>query len=221
MSIILQVQHKMLEFKTNDSTTPEFYNERFDASYTPWDQKGVPKAFAEFVERTETPKITFIPGCGLGHEVALLGESGWDVTAIDYSIGGVLAARKNLGEKWGKFVFEGDFFSFTPSRPPQLIYERAFFCSFPPRMREKVVARWAELLLPGGLLVGSFFQGEKEGGPPFAITAECFKALMETTFELVEDCPTIDWIPPFEGKERWQIWKRRWVLLLPIFCNCI
>lgn len=195
-------------FDSRDPTAPAFWSERFQREFTPWDLGGVPAALRKFVEQSDQPHVALIPGCGTGYEVACLSEAGWDVTAIDFSEAAVAAARKSLGH-WAERVAHADFFEFMPQRPVSLIYERAFFCALPVRMRPAIVQRWAELLPPGGLLAGFFFFDDAPKGPPFGILPSELDALMAPCFERIADEPVSDSLPVFTGKERWQVWRRR------------
>lgn len=195
-------------FDSRDPAAPAFWSERFERDFKPWDLGGVPTAFRTFVAQSPQPYVTLIPGCGTGYEVACLSEAGWDVTAIDFSAAAVEAARKTLG-RWAERVVEADFFSFVPTRPVELIYERAFFCALPVRLRQDIVKRWAELLPAGGLLAGFFFFDESPKGPPFGITAAEHEALLNPFFERIVDDAVADSLPVFAGKERWQVWRRR------------
>ena len=202
----------MPEFQHRNPAAPDFWSERFEQNFTPWDRAGVPAALRAFVacqvDLKQAPMSVLIPGCGIGYEVAFLAEAGWDVTAIDFSPVAVAAARAALGP-WAPRVVEGDFFSFQPARPPQLIYERAFLCALPPTMNEAIVRRWAALLLPGGLLAGFFFFDDDPKGPPFGIARERLEALLEPDFVCLEDLPVDDSIAVFAGRERWQVWQRK------------
>lgn len=195
-------------FDFRDPTAPAFWSERFQREFTPWDLGGVPVALRKFVEQSSQPQVVLIPGCGTGYEVACLSEAGWDVTAIDFSEAAVATARKSLG-RWSDRVVHADFFEFAPHRPVSLIYERAFFCALPVRMRPAIVQRWAELLPPGGLLAGFFFFDDAPKGPPFGILSSELEALMAPCFERIVDEPVSDSLPVFKGKERWQVWRRR------------
>ncbi|MBV8667519.1 MAG: methyltransferase domain-containing protein [Burkholderiaceae bacterium] len=198
---------KTPDFLFRDPAAPTFWDERFEKAFMPWDRAGVPAALRDFVERS-APMVTLIPGCGLGHEVALFASAGWDVTAIDFSAAAVRAARANLGSL-AEHVMEADFFSFEPPHRPQLIYERAFLCALAPALRTAIVERWAALLPPGGLLAGYFFFGETMRGPPFGIGAAQLETLLQPHFARIEDAEVQDSIPVFIGKERWQVWRRR------------
>lgn len=197
----------MSEFHTRNPSQPEFWSERFDQRYTPWDQGNVPAALREFVARAPHPYVTFIPGCGTGYEVAYLSQAGWDVTAIDFSPAAVAAAQAKLG-RWGNCVKQADFFTFAPEKPVQLIYERAFLCALPRDRWPAIVQRWASLLPAGGLLAGFFFFDVSPKGPPFGAEPGELETLMAPCFERLEDQAVSDSLPLFAGKERWQIWRR-------------
>jgi SAM-dependent methyltransferase len=196
------------DFESRDPTAPNFWTERFEQGFVPWDRGGVPARFQQFVAESGRPFVTLIPGCGTGYEVASLSEAGWDVTAIDFSGAAVDAARKTLGP-WAGRVVQADFFEFVPATPVELVYERAFLCALPPRMRPAIVARWAELLRPGSLLAGFFFFDEAPKGPPFGISPGELENLMSHCFERIADEDVTDSLPVFAGKERWQVWRRR------------
>lgn len=194
-------------FDSRDPSAPAFWSERFEREFTPWDLGGVPAAFRKFIEQAPHSYVTLIPGCGTGYEVACLSEAGWDVTAIDFSAAAVETACKTLG-RWADRVVEADFFTFAPPRPVELIYERAFFCALPVRMRQDIVKRWVDLLQPGGLLAGFFFFDDAPKGPPFGIAPTELEALLTPFFERIADEAVADSLPVFAERERWQVWRR-------------
>ena len=62
----------------------------------------------------------------------------------------------------------------------------------------------------GGRLAGYFFLGPTPAdGPPFAIPAGELAALLEGSFERLEDSPVEAPLPVFGDAERWQVWQRR------------
>ena len=195
-------------FESRDPAASDFWSERFEQGFVPWDRGDVPARLLQFVAGAGRRYVTLIPGCGTGYEVACLSDAGWDVTAIDFSPAAVEAARKMLGP-WAGRVVQADFFEFAPAAPVELVYERAFFCALPPRMRPEIVARWAELLAPGGLLAGFFFFDDAPKGPPFGISSAELESLLSPFFERIADEEVADSLPVFAGRERWQVWRRR------------
>ena len=198
-------------FVTRDPNTPEFWDERFEQRYTPWDQQGVPPAFAEFAASLAQCPV-LIPGCGSAYEAGWLAQQGWNVTAIDFSAAAVLAARTHLAGVAGAETIalqEADFFVFDPSPPPQWIYERAFLCALPPARRADYARRMAELAAPGCLLAGLFFFGEAgKKGPPFAIEETELHALLSPYFECIDEHAVTGSLVVFAGRERWMTWRR-------------
>jgi hypothetical protein len=194
-------------FTTRDPALPEFWSERFDKHFMPWDRAGVPEQLKQFVAAAPAPMSTLVPGCGAGHEVGFLAASGWPVHGIDFSAAAVAAAQAVLGTL-GEHVLQADFFTHVPSQPLQLIYERAFLCALPPMTWPKVIGRYGLLLPPGALLAGFFFFDSTAKGPPFGATPEQLDALLSQQFERIDDQPVTDSVAAFAGRERWQVWRR-------------
>ncbi|SAL27577.1 thiopurine S-methyltransferase family protein [Caballeronia peredens] len=193
-------------FENRDPNSPGFWDERFDQRFMPWDQSGVPEAFAAFVASRAAQKV-LIPGCGSAYEALYLAERGWPVRAIDFSPAAVEAARVQLGAHAG-VVEEADFFAFEPPFAPDWIYERAFLCALPKTRWQDYAGRMAALLKPGALLAGFYFIGATPKGPPFGIERDELDALLTPYFELIDDREVSGSIPVFAGRERWMTWRR-------------
>ncbi|MCC8404180.1 TPMT family class I SAM-dependent methyltransferase [Paraburkholderia sp. MMS20-SJTN17] len=201
-------QPSVPDFATRDPNSPEFWDERFERRFTPWDQAGVPSAFRAFAARHRDAAV-LIPGCGSAHEAVWLARQGTPVRAIDFSPAAVAAAREQLGAQHASLVEQADFFTYAPPFAPAWIYERAFFCALPPARRTDYAQRMAELLPAGALLAGFFFMGATPKGPPFGIERGELDALLTPHFELIEDEAVDDSIAVFAGRERWLTWRRR------------
>jgi thiopurine S-methyltransferase len=69
----------------------------------------------------------------------------------------------------------------------------------------------AELVRPGGELAGFFFLDDNQRGPPFGTSRAEPNALLAGAFERTDeaDVPRAESIPVFQGKEIWQVWRRR------------
>ncbi len=215
----------MAEFATRDPRSPDFWDERFARGFTPWDRGGVPQDLVDFAQRSARPLTTLIPGCGTAYELAYLARLGWDATAIDFSPGAVATARAALAAlpetvalaaplpgtavPLAQRVQEADFFIYQPAKALDLIYERAFLCALPRAMWPQVAERWAVLLPAGASLAGFFYFDDSPKGPPFGTTLQELDALLTPYFERIEDKPVSDSVPVFQGKERWQLWRRR------------
>ncbi len=193
-------------------TQPAFWDTRYAARRTPWDAGGVPTPLARWLAaHPGAGARVLIPGCGSGYEIAAFAHAGYDVTAIDFSPSAVERARGNLGAALAARVFEGDFFRHHFAAAPfDLIYERTFLCALPPAEWPRIVERTAELLKPGGHLVGIYFFGDREDGPPFGFAAGEPAQLFGSRFVTTADQPiaAAESLALFAGRERWQEWRR-------------
>jgi len=226
----------MPDFTNRDPRTPGFWDQRFEAEFTPWDRGGVPVQLSAWLQtgkpvsdpqgqtldqRQSRAEVSdpagqtsgcrfsvLIPGCGSGYELQAFCEAGWNATAIDFSPSAVVAAQQAVGP-WREHVIEADFFAYDPPQPLDLVYERAFLCAMPRDMWPRVVQCWAQLLPEGGLLLGYFFFDDNPKGPPFGAGREQLAQLMGAHFDLEHDEPASDSIPVFQGKERWMAWRRK------------
>ena len=196
---------------TSKCSHPDFWSSRYVSEQTPWDFHGVPKALRKFLARTSAAErgAVLIPGCGSGYEIAAFDAAGFDVTAIDFSPTAIARARRVLGRP-SRRIIRADFFAHTFGRRRfDLIYERTFLCALPPRRRLDYARRMAELVAPGGSLVGMFFFGKADDGPPFPIARERLNELLAKNFRRTRNDVVTDSLPIFGKRERWQEWERR------------
>jgi len=194
--------------KAPDSTDPDFWNSRYAAGKMPWDFGGVPAALKSFLARSSAPGKVLIPGCGSGYEVKAFHAAGYDVKAIDFSSAAVDQAKRVLGPLADRVIL-GDFFVHDfGQRCFDLIYERTFLCSMPPSRWPAYANRMAALLSPGGKLIGLFFYGAQQSGPPYPLTDKQADLLFQKRFRLVRSELVTDSLPLFRGMERWQEWLK-------------
>jgi len=193
----------------DNSTTPGFWDQRYTAGKTPWDQHGVPANLRDFLQRTPVYGRALVPGCGSGYEIQSLHERGWPVLGIDFSTAAVTQAKRMLGPL-SHLVQVGDFFAPAADLAGfSLVYERTFLCALPPELHAPYAQRMTELVVPGGVLCGFFFHGPEDEPPPFPLSPEQINALLGSAFELTENLPVADSLPLYATKERWQVWRRR------------
>jgi SAM-dependent methyltransferase len=193
----------------SDSNRPDFWTVRYRSDKTPWDFGGVPSALHSFLERSPGPGKVLIPGCGAGYEVQAFHAAGHDVSAIDFSPGAVEQAKRVLGVLAERVIL-GDFFTYDfGQRRFDLIYERTFLCSMTPSRWPDYVNRTADLLSPGGRLIGVFLYGQSSpSGPPFPLTEPEAGQLFKKRFRLLRSEPMTDSLPLFRDMERWQEWLK-------------
>jgi SAM-dependent methyltransferase len=123
------------------------------------------------------PGRAIVPGCGRGHEVLLLAELGWDAVGIDFAEAPLLDARAAAAQRGlaPSFV-QGDWFA-AADRPGwrgsfDLVVEHTCYCAIDPSRRRDYVDTAADVLRPGGRLIGLLWQCGAEGGPPWDTTPD-------------------------------------------------
>jgi len=191
-----------------DSSKPEFWESRYRDNVTPWDAGTVPASLQEYARNLSPGARVLIPGCGSAYEAGFLAQNGLDVLAIEFSPAAVKAAHKTLAG-FGEIVRLADFFEYDFGKPFDVIYERAFLCALPKKLRSNYARRCAQLLKPGGVIAGFFFFAETPKGPPFGTNDPELKALLGQDFARTADQAVADSIPVFAGKERWMVWQKR------------
>ena len=191
-----------------DPAGAEFWDARYREAFTPWDAGGVPAALERFLAGEHAASRVLLPGCGTAYEARAIAERGHDVLAIDFSAAALERARELLGE-WSRVLRRADFFADDLGPPFDIVYERAFLCAMPRPHWTRWATRVAEIVRPGGRVIGFFFQSEDERGPPFGLKAGEIETLLSPAFDRVADAPVEDSIPVFAGRERWQEWRRR------------
>lgn len=196
--------------KCVDSGKPAFWNQRYRREETPWVLNKVPNALRSFLKRTKTRGRVLIPGCGTHHEaIQAFRTAGFDVIAIDFSAVAIAETAEALGRSGTAGLIQGDFFKHNFPKPFNLIYERTFLCAMHPRRWPRYAKRAAELLQPGGKLVGVFFYGTDPEPPPYPLTEARAQEIFGRYFGLVRDAKVSDSVPMFAGMERWQEWERQ------------
>ena len=139
-----------------------------------------------------------IPGSGRAYDALALAEHGFaSVTAVDLSPTACEAAREEISKSASTTTAQreridvrcGDFFEIEGQY--DFIWDNTFLCALDPSARERWARQMKALLAPGGELITCVFPiGEREGGPPFALSVPLVRKLLETVgFEstLVQD----------------------------------
>lgn len=126
-----------------------------------------------------------VPGCGRGYDVLELAKHGFDsVVGLELAPSAVDAARAELRATADESsaarvsVQCGDFFEFEGTF--DFIWDCTFLCALDPSVRERWAIKSSELLAPGGRLLTCVFPiCEKVGGPPYALSVDIVRQLLE------------------------------------------
>jgi len=166
--------------------TKEFWDKRFVEGDTPWDRGAAnPQLGVWLSSGALKPCRILVPGCGSGHEVAVLAAAGFEVTALDYVPAAIERTRKQLDTAGLKATLvEADALAWQPERAFDAVYEQTCLCAlYPDQWRDYAdqLHRW---LAPGGTLYALFVQllraNASEGaieGPPYHCDINAMRAL--------------------------------------------
>ena len=145
-----------------------------------------------------------VPGCGRGYAVAALASPTRHVLGLEISPSGAAVAKAQLAGVCNVAVVVGDFFGpFLDASDPDpavlagrydLIYDCTFLCALLPAQRALWPGRMRQLLRPGGVLVTDVFPvGTHTTGPPFAMSPQLLRSLLEPAGF---SCRSIAVVPP-------------------------
>jgi len=193
-----------------DSTKPDFWSHRYAVGRTPWQMDHVPEQLRVFLQSLEPGRRVLIPGCGEDFRaIEAFHRAGHQVTGIDFSPVAVESIKKTLPKVSGAIVL-GDLFSYNFGAASfDLVYERSFLCSLPPRLWNDYVARVAQLLVPHGMLAGFFFYGNDPDPPPYPLTEAKASELFGGHFNLRKSAEVTDSLPIYDRNEKWLEWQLR------------
>jgi methyl halide transferase len=182
---------------------------------TPWNKGQPSPPMLEWVTSNKPAGRALVPGCGVGHDVAMLAQHGLDAFGLDIAPTAIAMAQKAYPELADHFML-ADLFD-----PPadllgsfDYLFEHTCLCALPPEWRTRYEKAAHELLKPGGLLVGVWFihpeMDPGESGPPFGIEVSELGVLFdESRWEILEDrVPAIGYDGRV-GRERLRVLHRR------------
>lgn len=121
------------------------------------------------------PASVLLPGCGRGHEAALLAELGFAALGLDFS-GEALAEARRLhgadraGLRWLQAdLLDGAALEAAGVGAASLggVLEHTCFCAIDPADRDAYLEQVHRLLVPGGWLLALFWCHSRPGGPPW------------------------------------------------------
>jgi SAM-dependent methyltransferase len=134
------------------------------------------------------PGQVLVPGCGRGHEAALLAELGFQAIGLDFSAEAISRAQALHGSgrpelRWLQAnLLDAQALAQAGLKPASLegVLEHTCFCAIDPALRPAYLEAVMGLLAPGGWLLGLFWCHSRPGGPPWgsdpAALAEQFQA---------------------------------------------
>ena len=164
----------------------QYWNERYHQQATGWDIGGISTPLKEYIDQlTDKNLAILIPGCGNAYEARYLLNKGFtNITVVDISpvlVESIAQSFSDITDNSLKLICD-DFFNLQPGF--DLVLEQTFFCALDPAMRNSYVRKMADILNPGGKLVGILFNRDFEGGPPFGGNVNEYLQLFAPFFEI-------------------------------------
>lgn len=180
-----------------------YWDKRYDEKQTGWDIGHISEPLKKYIDQLTDRNISIlVPGCGNAYEAEYLLELGFtNITLVDISPVLVHTIEKKLGTYQGKQLQLrcADFFDLQLT--VDLVIEQTFFCALDPIHRKDYVNKMAEIIKPGGKLVGVLFDRSFEGGPPFGGNKAEYEKLFSKKFKINIMAPCYNSIDSRKGSE--------------------
>jgi SAM-dependent methyltransferase len=151
-----------------------FWEKLYSEGQDGWELGEPSPPIATWLDSPSGPRggTAVVPGCGRGNEVIALAAHGVQTVGIDFAQQAITAGRaalKRAGLEARAELVQLDLFEAprTLGRRFDLAIEHTAFCAIDPTRRDEYVDVLADLLVPGGRVVGLFYAHGREGGPPF------------------------------------------------------
>jgi len=153
--------------RIDENLEPDSWEQLWAKGVIPWDAGSSSPVLVDLLTSNSHllpmhNKITaLVPGCGSGYDALLLSKYYDLAIGLDFSHTAIERACKlqkdsGISENKVKYI-HGDFFTFKPERPIDLIYEYTFISTFPKNEREKWARQMYNLLDQNGVLVTLLF----------------------------------------------------------------
>ena len=164
--------------------TGSWWDQRYLDGTDRWELGAPAPPLARFLKEQaqapQPPGRVLVPGCGRGHEAALLASLGFEVVGLDFSAEAVREARRLHGEQAGRLTWvQADLLDAEALDAAGLgsascdgVLEHTCYCAIDPALRQAYRSTVARLLQPEGWLFGLFWCHRRPGGPPYGSDAD-------------------------------------------------
>jgi SAM-dependent methyltransferase len=161
------------------------------------------QAYFDQLEVQPQPRI-LIPGAGRAYEAEYLHRLGFGhVVVVDLAPEPLAALAARVPDFPTHNLWQGDFFNLGETESFDLLIEQTFFCALAPALRPAYAQQCAQLLKPGGKLVGLLFDTAFAGAiePPFGGSREEYAAYFEPYFRFIHFDTAYNSLPARAGRE--------------------
>jgi SAM-dependent methyltransferase len=191
---------------------PAFWEDRYKVRDTAWDLAMAAPPLRRFFSSPAAPvppARVLVPGCGKGHDALFLAKLGFRVLAVDFArqaLDALRRRRRNLRIPAGRCrTMRSDVLHLPPRLAGafDVLVEHTCFCAIDPGRRPAYVTMAAQVLVPGGVLVGLFYPFRpKAPGPPFAVSEEEIRRRFGPHFDIQQFETPPDSVERRRGEER-------------------
>jgi len=191
-----------------------YWRERYATGRDTWDAHvATPplRAYFDQLDVHQQPRI-LIPGAGRAYEAEYLHRLGFrEVYVADLAPEPLQALAARVPDFQADHLLLADFFALPNAAPYDLIVEQTFFCALDPALRPAYARQCAELLRPGGTLMGVLFDVDfgpvKE--PPFGGSKEEYREYFAPYFEFRHFETATNSLKPRQGRELFICLKKK------------
>jgi len=179
----------------------EYWENRWEKAETGWDLGAVSPPIKSYIDQLKDKHIRIlVPGCGNAYEAEYLWEKGFENTFIvEISEKAIESFKARYPRFPADHIYHADFFKLKGDF--DLILEQTFFCAIQPEKRPAYAKQMANLLKPGGKLIGLLFDFPLESGPPFGGSEEEYKGHFKPYFTVQYMSHSNNSIKPRSGRE--------------------
>ncbi|UYZ63373.1 TPMT family class I SAM-dependent methyltransferase [Hymenobacter weizhouensis] len=190
-----------------------YWQQRYAAGHTGWDAGQITPPLLNYFVQLGLPdaRRILIPGAGRAYEAEYLHRQDWpNIFVADVATAPLHDLRQRVPDFPAEHLLLEDFFQLAPTPPYDLLVEQTFFCALDPSLRPAYARQCAQLLRPGGTLVGLLFDTEfSQPGPPFGGSREEYRPYFEPYFEFVHFDTATNSIKPRQGRELFICLRRK------------
>ncbi|MCC2547110.1 TPMT family class I SAM-dependent methyltransferase [Hymenobacter sp. BT175] len=200
--------------KTDLELNETYWRQRYAQGRTGWDTGAITPPLRDYFDQLGEPdsRRILIPGAGRAYEAEYLHHRGWpEVYVADVAPEALHDLQQRVPGFPAGHLLLADFFELPAEPSFDLIVEQTFFCALDPALRPTYARKCAELLRPGGTLMGLLFDTDFGPGaePPFGGTRDEYRAYFEPCFTFVHFETAHNSIPPRQGRELFICLRRK------------
>jgi thiopurine S-methyltransferase len=191
------------------SLDEQYWSQRYTTGDTIWDIGHVSPPLKTYFDQLPSKNLRIlIPGAGNAYEAEYLLQHGFtNVTVCDLSELPLTNLRQRIKDNTGLTLVQGDFFQLQGKF--DLIVEQTFFCALDPSLRKKYFQKMADLLVPGGKLMGVLFNDKlNDDRPPVGGNREEYLGYIPATLKIEVFDTCYNSVVPRAGREIFMLLRR-------------